>query len=153
MFSLETRRWAPDAEARASVPTAAGADPTLMQMVELAGLLGDEATLAERTTEYMCSGSRPARRARKRGRPAGSCEAAYGPGSGCHGMCLLARVCCPFSSTPPRPRRADMAREVGEDERRERFSFALARTLDLGPERLQELMYSQVGGREWTSLH
>lgn len=56
IFSLEVRRWSPDAEARASVAVAAGADPTLMQMVQMAGLLGEEATMAERTTEYLCSG-------------------------------------------------------------------------------------------------
>ena len=56
IFSLEVRRWAPEAGARAGVATVAGADPTLMQMVQLAGLLGDEQTMAERTTEYLCSG-------------------------------------------------------------------------------------------------
>jgi hypothetical protein len=39
---------------------------------------------------------------------------------------------------------ADALRRVSEDERRERFSFALARKLDLGQEELQQLMYSQV---------
>ena len=68
---------------------AAGSDPTLMRMVLLAGLLGDEATVAERTTEHLCS---------------------------------------------------DALREVGEDLRRERFSFALVRTLDLGPERMQQFL-------------
>ena len=33
---------------------------------------------------------------------------------------------------------------MSEAERRERFSFALARTLDIGPQRLQQLLYSQV---------
>lgn len=32
---------------------------------------------------------------------------------------------------------------MSDAERRERFSFALARTLDFGPERLQGLLYSQ----------
>ena len=40
-----------------------------------------------------------------------------------------------------------MLREVTDAERRERFSFALARTLDIGPQRLQQLLYSQAGGR------
>lgn len=53
------RRWSPDAEARAGVAVAAGADPTLMHMVQMAGLLGEEATMAERTTEYLCSGGWP----------------------------------------------------------------------------------------------
>lgn len=92
IFSLETRRWSPDAAARAGVATAAGADPTLMRMVEVAGLLGDAQTMAERTTEYLCS---------------------------------------------------DALREVSDNERRERFSFALSRTLDFGPERLQHLLYTQ----------
>ncbi|KAL4448385.1 hypothetical protein ABPG75_005604 [Micractinium tetrahymenae] len=95
IFSLEVRRWSPDGEARASVPVAAGADPTLMQMVQMAGLLGEEATMAERTTEYLCS---------------------------------------------------DALRQVDEAGRRERFSFALARTLDFGPQRLQELLNSQDTG-------
>jgi hypothetical protein len=56
VFSLEARRWSPDAAARAEVRTAPGADPTLMRMVLLAGLLGDEASVAQRTTEYLCSG-------------------------------------------------------------------------------------------------
>ncbi|KAL4857698.1 hypothetical protein ACK3TF_002126 [Chlorella vulgaris] len=92
IFSLEARRWSPDAAARKAVPTAAGADPTLLALVQAAGLLGDEQTMAERTTEYVCS---------------------------------------------------DALRQVSEDERRERFSFALARKLDLGQEELQQLMYSQ----------
>lgn len=92
IFSLEARRWSPDAAARKGVPTAAGADPTLLALVQAAGLLGDEQTMAERTTEYVCS---------------------------------------------------DALRRVSEDERRERFSFALARKLDLGQEELQQLMYSQ----------
>lgn len=53
---MEVRRWSPDAEARAGVAVAPGADPTLMHMVQMAGLLGEEATMAERTTEYLCSG-------------------------------------------------------------------------------------------------
>lgn len=56
IFSLEARRWSPDAAARKGVPTAAGADPTLLALVQAAGLLGDEQTMAERTTEYVCSG-------------------------------------------------------------------------------------------------
>ena len=35
IFSLEVRRWAPDAAARESVPTAPSADPTLMRMVQV----------------------------------------------------------------------------------------------------------------------
>lgn len=95
IFSLEVRRWSPDAEARASVAVAAGADPTLMQMVQMAGLLGEEATMAERTTEYLCS---------------------------------------------------DALRQVDDAERRERFSFALARSLDFEPQRLQELLNSRDTG-------
>lgn len=30
-----------------------------MRMVEVAGLLGDAQTMAERTTEYLCSGRKP----------------------------------------------------------------------------------------------
>ena len=55
IFSTEVRRWSPDSAARAEVQFAAGSDPTLMRMVLLAGLLGDEATVAERTTEHLCS--------------------------------------------------------------------------------------------------
>ncbi|KAL4433228.1 hypothetical protein ABPG77_003276 [Micractinium sp. CCAP 211/92] len=95
IFSLEVRRWSPDAEARAGVAVAAGADPTLMHMVQMAGLLGEEATMAERTTEYLCS---------------------------------------------------DALRQVDDAERRERFSFALARGLDFGPQRLQELLNSRDTG-------
>lgn len=51
----------------------------------------------------------------------------------------------PPLSTYSLTKRADALRQVGEDERRERFSFALARTLDLGPEGLQQLLYTQVG--------
>lgn len=92
---MEVRRWSPDGQARAEVPTAAGADPTLMRMVQLAGLLGEEETMGERTTEYLCS---------------------------------------------------DMLRQVSEAERRERFSFALARTLDFEPHRRQDLLYCQDTG-------
>ncbi|PSC70354.1 serine threonine kinase isoform A [Micractinium conductrix] len=95
IFSLEVRRWSPDAEARAGVPTAAGADPTLMQMVQMAGLLGEEETIPQRTTEYLCS---------------------------------------------------DALRAVSEAERRERFSFALARTLDFTPHQMQDLLYCQDTG-------
>lgn len=40
IFSLEVRRWAPDAAARGSVPTAPSADPTLMRMVQVCPCLG-----------------------------------------------------------------------------------------------------------------
>lgn len=162
IFSLEVRRWSADPAARASVPTAPGADPTLMRMVQLAGLLGEEESVAERTTEYVCSGEEEAaaphrtqrrgegwqlglavgaerrRRARHR-RPIAPC-------------CALPWAPLPSPAPPPRPSRplpttphTDALRQVGEDERRERFSFALARTLDLGPEKLQQLLYTQVG--------
>ena len=63
------------------------------------------------------------------------------------GRCCACNLCrAPLTahrSVPPLPC-ADALRPVGDAERRERFSFALARTLDFGPERLQQLMYSQV---------
>ena len=53
-------------------------------------------------------------------------------------------TCCPRG--PPALACADALRQATEDERRERFSFALARTLDMGPERLQQLLYSRSTG-------
>lgn len=44
-------------------------------------------------------------------------------------------------------RAADAVRPVGEDERRERWSFALASALGMSPGQQQQLLYSQVGGR------
>lgn len=36
-----------------------------------------------------------------------------------------------------------LRQDYSEAERRERFSFALARTLDMGPERMQQLLYTR----------
>ena len=91
-FSLETRRWAPDPGVRAAVRVAAGTDPEVSRLALTAGLLGDEATAAERTQSYICS---------------------------------------------------DALRDVAEEERRERFSFAVARTLDLGQPGLQAALYCE----------
>ena len=162
IFSLEVRRWAPEAGARAGVATVAGADPTLMQMVQLAGLLGDEQTMAERTTEYLCSGARGAVGVAAGGRLAAAslstCENCQWQ---CRGYSCTTRwpqsAACTAASTATATATcaaaytaiatalpADALREVSEAERRERFSFALARTLDIGPQRLQQLLYSQV---------
>lgn len=46
----------------------------------------------------------------------------------------------------PHPHTDALRQEFTEDERQERFSFALARTLDMGPERLQQLLYSRSTG-------
>lgn len=57
-FSLEVRRWAPDAKVRAGVQVAAGSDPALMQAASLAGLLGDPQvpySQREGVSEYICS--------------------------------------------------------------------------------------------------
>ena len=60
----------------------------------------------------------------------------------------------PASTATALPSPADALREVGEAERRERFSFALARTLDVGQPRLQQLLYSQVCGEGgWAGIH
>lgn len=186
------RRWCPDAEARADVPTAAGADPTLQRMVELAGLLGDSATLAERTTEYLCSGlfffyffrvnrttelplvrcvGRGEGRGLLRGRGAvsvigfpqcgdASAETAAELQVGCilqrRRLPVFQEPGCPHpastssdesdASVPAQPPDADALKPTMADhERAERFSFALARSLDFTPECLQQLMYTQAG--------
>lgn len=102
-------------------------------MVELAGLLGDPGTLAERTQEYLCSGA--GRQCvfgwQGQGRQPASAAGRIPSRPPTHPPPLLSSPC------------ADALRPVSDAERRERFSFALARTLDFGPERLQELMYSK----------
>lgn len=101
IFSMEVRRWSPDAAARASVPTAPGADPTLMRMVQLAGLLGEEESVAERTTEYVTSGEGGTREREKReGGTGGTRETA------CSAWPRFGLACCCIHACPGMPCRA-----------------------------------------------
>lgn len=56
MENEELLRWSPSSVARSAVRAAPGPDPSVLARVEALGLLGDPATLAQRTTEHLCLG-------------------------------------------------------------------------------------------------
>lgn len=56
MENEELLRWSPSRAARAEVPAAPAADTAALERVRALGLLGDPATLAQRTSEHLCQG-------------------------------------------------------------------------------------------------